>query len=75
MVVLVALSVAGVGADEFGPRVPGLHVYDRAGVLSPTDTQALERKAGALDALGAPTVIFIQTKTASLEQAQQDAAT
>jgi uncharacterized membrane protein YgcG len=73
MVVLVALSAAGVRADEFGPRAPGQHVYDRAGVLSSTDTQALERKASALDALGAPTVIFIQTKTASLEQAQQDA--
>jgi uncharacterized membrane protein YgcG len=73
MVVLVALSAAGVRADEFGPRVPGQHVYDRAGVLSPAEIQRLERQAGALDALGAPTVIFVQTKTASLDQAEQDA--
>jgi uncharacterized membrane protein YgcG len=73
MFVLVALSAAAGRADEFGSRVPGQHVYDRAGVLSATDIQTLERKAAALDALGAPTVIFIQTKSASLEQAQQDA--
>jgi uncharacterized membrane protein YgcG len=75
VVVLLALSTAGVRADEFGPRVPGQHVYDRAGILSPAQLQTLERKAAALDALGAPTVVFVQTKSASLEQAKQDART
>jgi uncharacterized membrane protein YgcG len=73
VVMLLALSTPGVRADEFGPRAPGQHVYDRAGVLSAEQIQTLERKAGVLDALGAPTVVFVQTKSASLEQAQQDA--
>ena len=52
----VALSTASAAfADSgFGARVPGQHVYDRATVLPANQLELLEKRAAALDALGAP---------------------
>jgi uncharacterized protein len=61
-------------ADDWGQSVTGQHVYDRATVLSPTQIQTLEAKAATLDSLGAPTIVYIRVQSATLEEAQQQAA-
>jgi uncharacterized membrane protein YgcG len=64
---------AALAADDFGQRVSGQHVYDRAGVLGDADRQTLERKAAALESAGASTVVFVQAKSATLDDAKDDA--
>src|SRR5579872_6961494 len=72
--VLLTLSTALAFADSnFGTHVPGQHVYDRANVLRADQLQNLEARAARLDALGAPTVIYLRLESASQAQAQQEA--
>lgn len=76
MVVLVLLAVLGPSvaqADDFGQPVSGQHVYDRASLLTQDQVRMIEARASSLDRMGAPTVVFIQVKSATQEQAQQDA--
>jgi uncharacterized membrane protein YgcG len=74
---LLALSLAPPAstalADDFGTPVAGQHVYDRAGVLAPDEIRMLERKAANLEASGAPTILYLQVKSATLSQAKRDA--
>jgi uncharacterized membrane protein YgcG len=71
---LVTLSTASAFADDsFGTHLPGQHVYDRANVLRADQLQNLETRAAKLDALGAPTVIYLRVESASQAQAQQEA--
>jgi uncharacterized membrane protein YgcG len=60
-------------ADEFGSHAPGQHVYDRANVLRPEQVQMLERRAATLDALGAPTIVYVRVEAATQAQVQQEA--
>ncbi len=79
IVVLVALSAlssvlaSAAFADEFGSHTPGQHVYDRANVLQPEQVQTLEHRAATLDALGAPTIVYVRVQAASQAQVQQEA--
>src|SRR5256885_1537487 len=52
-------------ADDFGTRVAGQHVYDRAGVLTPDQIQTVESKAAALEQAGTPTIVYVQVKQAT----------
>jgi uncharacterized membrane protein YgcG len=61
-------------ANDFGTPTPGQHVYDRAGVLTPTETQALERRAADLTASGTPVVIYLRAQDASLTETRNDAS-
>lgn len=77
VVLLLAALVAAprlVAAQEFGQPVAGRHVYDEAGILTPTEVQYLEEATDRVAAAGAPAYVYIQTKQASQDETQQDAA-
>jgi uncharacterized membrane protein YgcG len=76
LVAAVAIVVAparALAADGFGTSVPGQRVYDRAGALGAADVSALEARAQALAAAGAPTVVYIRAQEANDRQTIQDA--
>src|SRR5687767_4524192 len=55
------LLVVGVAAQsDFGLPVPGQRVYDRTGVLTAEQVAALEQKAAAVEAAGAPAFVYLQ---------------
>ncbi len=60
-------------AQDFGQPEPGRHVYDRAGVLSPSEIADLEQRALALEQAGAPVVIYLRAHDASYEDTVADA--
>ena len=72
--ILVALGIRPVSADDFGSPVPGQHIYDFANVFSAEEVQSLEAKAAHLEAVGVPTVIYVRQKQATPDQAQQEAS-
>lgn len=55
-----------------GP-VAGQHIYDCAHLLTPDEIAMLEAQAAAVDRAGAPTIVYLQERNASAEQALQDA--
>ena len=71
--VLSTLFASAASADEFGSHSPGQHVYDRANVLRPDEVKMLEQRAATLDALGAPTVVYVRVEAASQAEVQQEA--
>jgi hypothetical protein len=77
--VLMVLSIAASAspaisaASDFGTPIPGQHVYDMAGVLTPAETQALERRAVDLTASGTPVVVCLRAEDASQSQTTDDA--
>ena len=75
MVLWIAASAsqAIAAASDFGTPTPGQHVYDMVGVLSPAETQALERRAADLTASGTPVVVYLRAQDASQSQTTDDA--
>jgi len=74
-VLLVVLLVPHLAiAADFGARVPGQHVYDRAGILTASEVADLERRAVAVESAGAPTIIYLRLQNASAAGTQNDAA-
>jgi uncharacterized membrane protein YgcG len=73
VVLAMLLGNTAQAADDFGARSSSQHVYDRAGILSPQDTSSLEQKASELLRAGAPTVVYVRVKEATLAQARQEA--
>ena len=71
---LVLVLPASVAAVDFGTRVSGQHVYDRAGVLSATEMADLEIRAAAVERAGAPTVVYLRLQSASASGTEDDAA-
>jgi uncharacterized membrane protein YgcG len=71
--VLCSIFACAVFADEFGSRTRGQHVYDRANVLRLDQVQMLEQRAATLDALGAPTIVYVRVETATQAQVQAQA--
>lgn len=67
------LAAGSALADEWGQRVPGQHVYDLAGALTPAQASDLERSAAAVDQAGAPTIVYVRRKDADDATTQQDA--
>ena len=71
MLILAAAAAAlGLGAtaalaDDWGQRVPGQHVYDFAGALTPVQVSDLERSAAAVDRAGSPTVVYLRRQIAA----------
>src|SRR5690242_9952397 len=79
-VTLVALGLGlGLGvrpamADtNFGNPVPGKHVYDYAGVLTPAEAADLEAKAARVEQAGAPVVVYLRAKDSNPSGTEQDA--
>jgi uncharacterized membrane protein YgcG len=56
-----------------GP-VAGRHIYDCAGILTSSEIAYLETQTAAVEAAGAPTVVYLQVQAASAPQTQQDAS-
>src|SRR5262249_51975948 len=55
-----------------GP-VAGQHVYDCAHLLTPAEVSMLEARATEVERAGAPTVVYLQVRDATAQQALQDA--
>src|SRR5262245_4302874 len=74
-VLLLAMSdsAAPVLAQAYGTRIPGQHVYDRAGILSQSEIAELERQASLVEEAGAPVVVYIQVRDADDDDTQGDA--
>src|SRR5215471_16599565 len=72
MVLLIAATTV-FAASDFGTPTPGQHVYDRAGVLTPAETQSLERLVADLTASGTPVVVYLRAQDASQSQTTNDA--
>jgi uncharacterized protein (TIGR04222 family) len=60
-------------SNDFGQPVPGTHVYDRAGALTPDQMAALERVAEVVAAAGAPVVVYVQADSADYDETEDDA--
>ncbi|HEY7093144.1 MAG TPA: TPM domain-containing protein, partial [Ktedonobacterales bacterium] len=58
--------------QRFGDRVSGQHVYDRAGILTQAEISDLETHAAVVERAGAPTVVYLQARDASQDEAIQD---
>lgn len=65
---------AAIAAPDYGQRIAGQHVYDRAGVLTAEEKADLERRAGEVERAGAPVVVYLQARKANYQQTEQDAA-
>ncbi len=75
LTILVALSLANTSAaaPSYGQPVVGQHIYDTANVLTPAQIDTLEQHARQVVAAGAPVVVYLQAKSASYDQTEQDA--
>ncbi|MGZ6306270.1 MAG: DUF2207 family protein, partial [Ktedonobacterales bacterium] len=80
LILLLALALGsprqvGASAEQGGCAGPvaGQHIYDCAHLLSPDEISMLEVQAAAVDRAGAPTVVYLQARNATAQQALQDA--
>jgi len=73
LMALLVVVAAGAAAQDFGEPEPGRHVYDRAGVLSPSEIADLEQRALAVEQAGAPVVIYLRAQDASFDDTVADA--
>lgn len=60
-------------ASQFGTPVEGHHVYDLAAVLTTEERMMLESRAAAIEASGAPVVVYLRLRSTSFEQTVADA--
>ncbi|WP_040668247.1 DUF2207 family protein [Nitrolancea hollandica] len=74
LMMIVGSMGAAIAAPDYGQRIAGRHVYDRAGVLTAGEQADLERRAGAVERAGAPVVVYLQARKANYQQTEQDAA-
>ncbi len=72
LLMLVSLTQVAL-AQGHGIPVPGRHIYDQAGVLTPSEQSDLEARAASVERAGAPVVVYLQRRDASSAQTQQDA--
>lgn len=68
-----AAPAAPVASDGCAGPVPGQHIYDCAHLLTPAEIANLEQQAAAVEAAGAPTVVYLQVRDATAQQTLQDA--
>jgi uncharacterized membrane protein YgcG len=54
-----------------GP-VAGTHVYDCAGILTADEVAEIETHAAAVEQAGAPTVVYLQVRDASVDDTIQE---
>jgi uncharacterized membrane protein YgcG len=69
---LISTALASPAAGCAGP-VAGQHIYDCAGILSPSEITYLETQAAAVESAGAPTVVYLQVHEATSQDTLQDA--
>lgn len=56
-----------------GP-VAGRHVYDCAGILTAAEVADIEAHAAAVEQAGAPTIVYLQVRDATVDETIQDAS-
>src|SRR5262245_13732247 len=69
----VATAAAAVQVGGCAGPVSRQHIYDCAEILSSAEIAYLEAQAAAVEQAGAPTVVFLQARNATAQQALQDA--
>lgn len=70
------LTSAAAPADsppDFGARIPGQRIYDRAGVLTVDELRNLEARAQAVEQAGSPVIVYLQARDASYDATERDA--
>ncbi|MFS8533134.1 DUF2207 family protein [Sphaerobacter thermophilus] len=70
---LLTAATAQSAAAEYGEPVPGQHVYDTTDLLTPEEIADLEARAAAVEAAGAPIVVYLQARDASQSETEADA--
>jgi len=70
---LLLLASPTIAATEYGEPVPGQHIYDTTGLLPPDEIADLESRAAAVEAAGAPVVVYLQARDASRSETEADA--
>src|SRR6185437_13390645 len=79
LLAMLAASLSGVGSVAAAPQnsclgpVAGQHIYDCTNLLTPGEIAALERDAAAVDAAGAPTIVYLQARDTDATQTPNDA--
>lgn len=68
-----AVAPSMAASDGCAGPVAGQHIYDCAHLLTPAEIANLEQQAAAVEAAGAPTVVYLQVRDATAQQALQDA--
>jgi uncharacterized membrane protein YgcG len=73
--VIATLGLTGSAAlaDDWGPRSPGKHVYDQAGVLTADQIASLEETARAVEQLGSPTIVYVRHRLPAVATTRVDA--
>ncbi|MBX5446378.1 TPM domain-containing protein [Sphaerobacter sp.] len=72
-VVALLLPTGTARAAEYGEPVPGQHIYDTTGLLTPDEIADLEARAAAVEAAGAPIVVYLQARDASQSETEAEA--
>jgi uncharacterized membrane protein YgcG len=78
LLLAVGLTSLGANTASAAPRnsctgpVAGQHIYDCTGILTPTEIATLEADAAAVDRAGAPTIVYLQTRDADVQQSMDD---
>jgi len=76
LAVLILFAACGQSADHsFGAYVPGQHIYDRAGVLTPSEITDLETHAiqAERSGTGAKVVVFLRIRSSGTDETIGDA--
>src|SRR5262249_12052468 len=69
-----ASRIAGpTASDSCAGPVAGQHIYDCAQLLTPTEVSMLEARAAEVQQAGAPTIVYLQARNATADEALQDA--
>jgi uncharacterized membrane protein YgcG len=73
VVLMLLLASPAIGATEYGEPVPGQRVYDTTGLLTADELAELEARAAAVEAAGAPVIVYLQARDASQRETEADA--
>lgn len=70
---LLLLATPAFARADYGRPVPGQHIYDLTGLLTPEEIADLEARAAAVEQAGAPIVVYLQARNASQSETEEDA--
>lgn len=73
LLIIVGPPVHSAAAPDYGQPVPGQRVYDNAHALTAAEITDLERRAAAMTGAGAPTIVYLQRRSASYKETERDA--
>ncbi|HEU5422012.1 MAG TPA: TPM domain-containing protein [Nitrolancea sp.] len=59
-------------AGSYGTPVPGRHIYDLTGLLTPAQVRDLEQRAALVEQAGAPTIVYVRAEDVSYDATATD---